>query len=135
MISTKIAVTPQFYDIDAMQVVWHGHYARFFEVARCALLDKLDYGYEAMAASGYAWPIVDLRIRYTRPIKLFQAMEVEASLLDYENYLRIAYRCRDAKSGETLTKGQTTQVAVSLQSGETCLESPPILLEKVRRLL
>lgn len=135
MISAKVAITPQFYDIDPMQVVWHGNYARFFEIARCALLDRIGYGYEAMAASGYAWPIVDLRIRYARPVKLFQGLEVEASLVAYENYLRIAYRCRDAQSGETLTKGQTTQVAVSLQSGETCLESPEVFLEKVRRLL
>ncbi len=135
MISAKIAITPQFYDIDPMQVVWHGNYARFFEIARCALLDRIGYGYEAMAASGYAWPIVDLRIRYARPVKLFQGLEVEANLVAYENYLRIAYRCRDAQSGETLTKGQTTQVAVSLQSGETCLESPEVFLEKVRRLL
>jgi acyl-CoA thioester hydrolase len=135
MISARITVTPQFYDIDAMQVVWHGNYVRFFEEARCALLEKIGYGYEAMAASGYSWPVVDLKVRYSKPVKLFQAVEVEAVLRDYENYLRINYRCRDAKTGATLTKGQTTQVAISLESGETCLESPPVLVDKVRRLL
>lgn len=135
MISATVSITPQLYDIDPMQVVWHGNYTRFFEIARCALLDRIGYSYEAMAASGYAWPIVDLRIRYARPVKLFQALEVEARLTDYENYLRIAYRCRNAKTGETLTKGQTTQVAVFLQSGETCLESPEVFLEKIRPLL
>ena len=25
----------EFYDVDSMQVAWHGNYAKFMEVARC----------------------------------------------------------------------------------------------------
>lgn len=30
-----------FHDVDMMAVVWHGHYAKYFEIARCALLEKI----------------------------------------------------------------------------------------------
>ena len=40
MISAEISTQAQFYDLDPMQIVWHGNYARYLEQARCALLDK-----------------------------------------------------------------------------------------------
>ena len=135
MIFAEIQVKAQFYDLDPMQVVWHGNYPRFLEEARCALLDKIGYNYTEMAASGYAWPIVDLRIKYVRPIRFAQSIRVTANLAEYENRLRIGYRILDAESGEVLTKATTIQLAVEVSSGEMCLEAPAILLDKVRGLL
>jgi acyl-CoA thioester hydrolase len=135
MISAEVDIVAQFYDLDPMQVVWHGNYARFFEQARCALLDKIGYNYPEMDQSGYMWPIVDMQAKFIRPILFAQAFRVEATLVDYENRLKIAYRCIDKKSGEVLTKAHTTQVAVLAATGELCLESPPTLIDKVRALL
>ena len=42
-LSHEIEVVPPFFDIDSMDIVWHGHYAKYFELARCALLDKFGY--------------------------------------------------------------------------------------------
>ena len=135
MIFAEIQLKAQFYDLDPMQVVWHGNYPRFLEEARCALLDKIGYNYTEMAASGYAWPIVNMRLKYVRPIRFAQVVRVTADLTEYENRLRIEYRIYDAESGEVLTKATTTQLAVVATSGELCLESPAELLDKVRRLL
>ncbi|CAA7627919.1 conserved hypothetical protein [Candidatus Terasakiella magnetica] len=131
MISTAVTLKAQFYDLDPMQVVWHGNYPRYLEEARCALLDRIGYNYPQMAASGYVWPIVDLRIKYVRPVRFAQEIRVEATLVEYENRLKIDYRIFDAASGEVLTKASTTQVAVEAASGELCLESPAILIDKV----
>ena len=49
----EVEVLVPFHDIDAMRIVWHGNYFRYFEVARCALLASIDYDYEQMGASGY----------------------------------------------------------------------------------
>ncbi|MET1026308.1 MAG: thioesterase family protein [Dongiaceae bacterium] len=135
MISAEVEITAQFYDIDPMQVVWHGNYTRFLEQARCALLDKIGYNYPEMEKSGFLWPIVDLRLKFVRPVRYAQTIRVEATLLEYENRLKITYRCRDKASGETLTKAHTVQVAVDAASGELCLESPPALIDRVRRFL
>ncbi|MDA8230036.1 MAG: thioesterase family protein [Magnetospirillum sp.] len=135
MISAEVTVTAQFYDVDPMQVVWHGNYARFFEVARCALLDRIGYNYTEMAESGYMWPIVDMRTKFVRPVRFTQTIRVEATLVEYENRLRIAYRVFDARSGEVLTKAETIQVAVDARTHELCLICPPVLVDKVKALL
>ena len=135
MISVEATAKIQFYDVDAMQVVWHGNYARFLELARCALLEKIGYSYPEMARSGYFWPIVDMRIKYVRPVRMAQKIRLTATLLEYENRLRIDYRIVDAASGDLLSKAQTTQLAVTIGTGELEFNSPNELIDKVRVLL
>jgi acyl-CoA thioesterase FadM len=69
-IEARATVRPEFYDLDPMNVVWHGNHVRYFEVARCLLLERIGYTYQDMLESGYAWPVVDLRLRYYRPLRL-----------------------------------------------------------------
>src|SRR5215831_18460227 len=135
MISTTLTLKAQFYDLDPMQIVWHGNYARFLEQARCALLDKISFNYPEMSQSGYLWPIVDMRIKYVRPIRFAQEIAVTATLVDFECRLKIDYVIRDRDTSEILTRASTVQVAVAADSGELCLESPEILQRKVRALL
>ena len=132
MITAEITLRAQFHDLDPMQVVWHGNYARYLEQARCALLDIIDYNYPQMAASGFAWPIVDMRVKYVRPIVFAQEFVVKATLIEHQNRLKIEYRIRDRASDAVLTKATTVQVAVRIDNGELQLESPPILFDKLR---
>jgi len=125
-----IIETP-FHDVDMMGVAWHGHYAKYMEVARCALLDKIDYNYLQMEASGYAWPVIDMRIRYAHPLRYQQKVRVKATVVEWENRLKINYQVEDVESGKRLTKAHTVQVAVSMPSGEMQYESPAILLQKL----
>jgi acyl-CoA thioester hydrolase len=118
-----------------MQVVWHGNYVRYLEQVRCALLDRIGYNYPEMAASGFAWPVVDLRVKYLRPVRFLQEIVVCAELVEYANRLKIAYRVSDKLTREVLTKATTVQVAVRIATGELQLESPPALLEKLRGLI
>jgi len=128
-ITTEISIP--FHDVDAMGVVWHGHYAKYLEIARCLLLDSFDYGYVRMRDSGYAWPVVDMRIKYVKPLHMDQVVLVEAELVEWENRLKIKYLICDKKSGARVSKAHTVQMAVDMSAEELCLESPPILLEKL----
>lgn len=135
MISAEVTIQVQFYDLDPLRVVWHGNYPRFLEQARSALFEKISFGYRQMAESRYAWPVVDMRIKYVRPIGPNQIIKVTATLVEYENRLKTNYLITDAGSGEVLTKAHTIQVTVDRQTQELCFETPPALVEKVRRLL
>ena len=132
MISAATEIRVEFYDVDAMKVVWHGHYARFLEAGRNALLEKIGFGYQAMEASGFSWPVVDLHIRYVQPARLGQRLRVTATLVEWENRLRMEFLIQDAGSGEKITKAESVQVAVDMRSGELQFETPEILLAKVR---
>lgn len=135
MISASVTLKAQFYDLDPMQVVWHGNYPRFLEQARCALLDKIAFNYAEMARTRYVWPIVDMRIKYVRPIRFAQSITATATLSEYQNRIKIDYVIADTETGEALTKAQTIQVAVDTTTGEVCIESPAELQDKVRQLL
>lgn len=130
-LTAEVVVDVPFHDVDVMEVVWHGHYVKYFEIARCALLRRIDYDYPQMRASGYAWPVVECHLKYVRPARYGQRIKIFARLSEYENRLKIIYEIRDFLTGERLTKGFSVQVAVDLQSGELQFVSPPCL---VRRL-
>ena len=135
LLQAQVRIEIPFHDLDPMNIVWHGRYAQYFEIARCALLEQIGYAYEDMRASGYAWPIIDLRIRYVRPASFKQQLIVTATLQEYENRLKIGYEICDAESGERVTKGYTCQVAVRISDGTMLLSSPDALLKKIAPLL
>lgn len=129
--SHEITLAPAFHDIDAMNVVWHGHYLKYLELARCELLAQYDYDYPAMAESGYAWPIVDMRLKYVRPARFRQPLRISARIVEWENRLKIDYVIRDADRGEILTKASSIQVAVDMRSGEMLFVCPEVLWRKL----
>lgn len=130
-LSHEIDVVPAFYDIDPMEIVWHGHYVKYLELARSALLARFDYDYPRMRESGFGWPIVDMRLKYVRPAAFGQALKVRAEIVEWENRLRIDYLIRDAVSGAKLNQAYTIQVAVDLATREMRYVSPPVLWERL----
>jgi acyl-CoA thioester hydrolase len=121
----------QFYDLDPMEVVWHGHYVNYLEIVRGVLLDTIDYNYGQMKASGYLWPVIDLHVRYAAPATYGQRLKLRAEIVEWENRLKISYLITDAASGRRLARATTTQVAVEIASHEMCFVSPPVLLQKL----
>ena len=81
----SIDIEVPFHDVDVMKVAWHGHYIKYFEIARCALLRKFNYDYPQMDASGYLWPIVECHLKYVKPAFYGQKLRVEATLLEYQD--------------------------------------------------
>lgn len=130
-LTAEIELTPAFHDLDPMEVVWHGHYAKYLELARCALLQRFDYDYPQMRDSGYLWPIVDMRTKYVRSARFGQRLKVRAQIVEWENRLKIDYVISDAGSGEVVTRAHSIQVAVDLRTGEMCFASPAVLLERL----
>jgi acyl-CoA thioester hydrolase len=131
----SIDIEIPFHDVDVMEIVWHGHYAKYFEIARCSVLEQIDYNYPQMRASGYAWPIIDLRVRYVKPAVFGQKITVNAAIVEWENRLKIDYQITDKATGSRLVKGHSIQVAVDMQTTTMCFESPKVLFEKLGLIL
>ncbi|MCX8573709.1 MULTISPECIES: acyl-CoA thioesterase [unclassified Gilliamella] len=128
--SVTIEYTTSFHDTDAMGVVWHGNYLKFFEKAREALFQKFNYGYQEMIDSGYLWPIVDTRIKYISPTIAEQTLKIVATLVEYEHRIKINYLILDAKTEKKMTSGYTIQVAVSASTQEMSFITPQIFLNQ-----
>ncbi len=129
-----VTLTVPFQDADPSGAAWHGNYFRYFDAARCALLDRLEYGYRAMAASGLVWPIVDTRVRFLRKISFDQRLEVIASLEEWQYRLHIGYEIHD-DDGRRVTEGYTIQVPVDAATGEMCFGMPAALHQRIDRLV
>ncbi|MGA9852067.1 MAG: thioesterase family protein [Gammaproteobacteria bacterium] len=134
-LSAEVEMEVPFQDVDAMQVVWHGNYFRYFEAARSMLLRRIDYDYPEMRASEYMWPIIETRVRFVQAVRYRQHIIVGAGLAEWENRLKIDYLIRDADTGARLTTGYTIQCAVDARTLELQLVSPPVLLERLKNYL
>lgn len=128
--SAEVQVKIPFHDVDPVGIVWHGHYAKYFEIARCALLEGFGYNYDQMLESGFAWPVIDMHLRYVKPARFGQDIRVTATLVEWEHRLKIDYRVRD-ENGARMCKGSTVQVAVSIATREMCLRSPDVLFTRL----
>lgn len=125
--TTQTDIQVPFFDVDSMCIAWHGHYAKYFELARCDLLTRIGHDYDAMFASGYTWPIVDMRIRYMRPLRFNQQVRVAATLKRWDHQLRIAYRVRDIDTGGMQARGHTLQAPVDMATGEMVFGQPDVV--------
>jgi len=133
ILSAEVEIQVPFYDVDSIHVVWHGHYMKYLEQARCALLDQLGYNYNAMHASRTVWPVIEAHLRYVQPARFGQRLRVCAELVEWQNRLKVNYLIVDAATGARLTRATTVQVAVDLQTQEMQWQSPPELMRAVQR--
>lgn len=135
MLAASAEIVVPFHDLDPVEIVWHGNYVKYLEVARDQLMNRIGYSHDAMRASGFVWPVVELKLRYLQAARLRQKLRVRASILEYEHRLKIVYEISDAASGRRLTRAHTVQVAVRLDTGEMLFQTPLVLREKIEAAL
>lgn len=134
---TRITLDMQvaFYDVDSYRVVWHGNYPKYFEIARCKLLEHIGFNYTDMESINHFFPVIDLQIKYVDSLIFNQHFTIIATLKEWKNKLIIDYQIRDAKTQKSITKAKTTQIAVKMPERITQFEAPKELREKMAMLL
>ena len=119
-----------FFDVDSMEVMWHGNYVKYLEMARCELLENLGYNYIAMKKDGYAFPIVKLDVKYVRPAFFNDVIKVTTTLSECETFLKFHYLIENEK-GEKLSEANTAQAVIEMKSLQTCFEMPDTLKKAI----
>ncbi len=132
---SEIEVQVPFHDVDLAGIVWHGHYVKYLENARWALMERIGYGLDEMLASGYGWPVVDLQLKYIRYSRFRDRVRIRASLIEWEHRLTINYLVTEAVGGQRIARAKTVQVAVDMASGVLQFVSPPTFVDRVRKAL
>jgi acyl-CoA thioester hydrolase len=128
-------ITVEFYDLDPLRIVWHGNYLNYFEVGRRALLEKIGYSYREMEDSGYAFPVIEISVKYLSSLRFRDRARIKAILMEYENRLLIRYEIRNAQTGVLTTKGSSTQMAFDIKNNDSCFVCPPVLVKKVEAFI
>ncbi|MGI6680318.1 MAG: acyl-CoA thioesterase [Bdellovibrionota bacterium] len=120
-----------FYDVDPMQVVWHGNYVKYLEEARCAFLSTKKMTYADMDDLGYAFPIVELKLKYIKPCVFDEDIMVLVNLVSYENMVVFKYEIRNKENGELKCKAETRQMCVCMKTKESLFEVPKEVVQKL----
>lgn len=131
IVESESFIKVQFYDLDPMNVVWHGNYIKYMETARCDLLSKIGYDYNDMRADGVAYPVATMEVKFIKPCVFNQNLRVVSSVEEIEPCLIIKYTIFDADTGEKLFKAKTMQICVDVNTKESIYSVPERLKEKL----
>ena len=130
--TATVSFNVPFADVDAMQIVWHANYLKYFDLARDRLYSDagLDL-YQLAFDTGFLFPITRTQTKHIRPLRFRDEALCTASLIESEIRLVIDFEIRLAKDGQLCAKGRTEQAAVRLADHALELRMP----EFVRRAL
>jgi len=128
----EVKLTVPFFDLDPMQIVWHGNYLNYFEVARAALLDH--YGvdlYSYYERHNLIFPIIRTSTKHIYPLRHRDEIIVKATLVDARVKLIVDFEIRKVADGKLCARGRTEQVTVKFPEMETLFSIP----DDIRRSL
>jgi len=133
MIEASISHSVQFHDTDAMGIVWHGNYYKYFEIVRCHLKRKLGIDVQDLVALGYAMPVVTSSAKYFNPLKYGDEITLYASVKDLSYpSLEINYRVTSRDNKILFAEGATKQFYMSIETRTACF-SVPATIEAILR--
>lgn len=119
----------RFSEVDAMQIVWHGSYALYFEDAREAFGAHYGLSYHTISDAGCYAPLVDLEFHYRRPIVYGDRPLITITYIPTEAAkLIFDYVITSEKDGEVIATGRSVQVF--LDSNRNLMWTAPEFYEK-----
>jgi acyl-CoA thioester hydrolase len=126
-LSAELTLEVPFHDVDSQQIVWHGHYLKYFELARTELFKKSG-ALRGLRDGGYTWVVIESKCRHIAPLVFAQTFVIRAFLLDVDYRVNIGYQLEDAASGSKIAKGHTTLATLDANK-KLLLETPKELLK------
>ena len=130
-IEDQTTVLVRFNEVDALHIVWHGHYVNYFEEGRRAFGRRLGIDYPAFIDQRIAVPVIHLEVNFLAPAKLSDTLAITTRLLKSDSArLDFNYEIHRA-GGPLLATGATSQVFTT-PAGELILNWPPFMLERLQ---
>ncbi|MEO6488670.1 MAG: thioesterase family protein [Ferruginibacter sp.] len=129
MFSTETQIRIHYALTDQMGVVYHGHYAQLYEIARTESLRKLGRSYKDIEAIGIIMPVIDLYSRFLRPAKYDDMVTVKTILKELPVHHKIVFHHEIYNEAqELLNTGIVTLYFMEAKGMKKC-EMPMLLRE------
>jgi acyl-CoA thioester hydrolase len=111
--SSEVTLCVPFYDLDPMQIVWHGNYFNYFELARVALFDSVGINlFDFYERHGVVFPVIRTSTKHIQPLRYRDRFVCRATLVEARNKLIVDFEIRRDGDGVLCARGRTEQVAV-----------------------
>jgi acyl-CoA thioester hydrolase len=128
--AVSVELEVPFHDVDPLLVAWHGHYYKYFEIARQALQRKHRVDAPDLRGLGYHWYVIETRSRHVAPLRYAERFRVRAWFYEKDPRIGIAYEVTSLASGKRAARGVTTLVTTRAD-GEMLLETPREILDRI----
>ncbi|MBE9228419.1 acyl-CoA thioesterase [Phormidium sp. LEGE 05292] len=116
-------------------VVWHGTYVAWLEEARVECLRSLGIDFADLVALGCDLPVVELSIRYHRPLRLGMTAVVKARMLEIDGVrLNWDNQIQSLDGEELYVTAMVTLVAIDREKGKIMRQLPPAVETALAKL-
>lgn len=104
-----------YYETDKMGIVHHSNYIRFFEEARCVLLEEAGLPYDVMEANGIMSPVLGVTCKYKQHVTFGDTIEVHSYLKDFTGVrFTVAYELFNKNTGVLCVTGESNHCFTDL---------------------
>ncbi len=91
MFTFKTQIRVHYAFTDQMGVVYHGHYAQFYEIGRTEALRSLGLTYKEVEALGIIMPVTEIHSRFLRPALYDDLITVITTIKDLPVHHKITF--------------------------------------------
>lgn len=118
-------VRAQPHHTDYAGIVWHGTYVAWMEEARVECLRSIGVDFADLVALGCDLPVVELSLRYHRPIRMGMTAIIRTRMAEMEGVrLNWDYQIQSPDGQELYLTGRVTLVAVDREKGKILRQLP-----------
>lgn len=120
-----------FHDVDALGVVWHGHYFKYFELARTKLLRECALDGGDLVGGRFQFLVVDARCRHVGKLRYGDRFESRAWFSELHRRVGIGYEVWNLTLGRRAARGHTALATLD-RDGNLLFEVPEEIVRRIR---
>ena len=125
---TKIRVI--YADTDALGIVYHTNYIKWFEIGRGELLRELGIPYSQIENMGYYLPLTEVNCHYLCPARYDQIVLIETQIIFVTRAsIKFRFLIWDEKQEKTLAEGESVHACINKQG--KIVRIPSEITEKI----
>ncbi|MCX6297405.1 MAG: acyl-CoA thioesterase [Bacteroidetes bacterium] len=119
----------RFSEVDALGIVWHGHYLKFFEDGRESFGREYELGYLDAYKHKFATPLVKINVDFKKIVKYGDQVKIVTTYSDSPAAkILFKYEIFRLSDGELVAMGESTQVFMNMEH-ELHITIPPFFEE------
>ncbi len=118
-VSFEINLKVAFHDVDPLQIVWHGNYLKYFDIARFGLFASRGIDlYTYMIEKKISFPVTRTSLKHISPLRAFDEFICRATVTEAEYKIGMTFEIRKTDGSILCTRGTSEQLAVRYPSME-----------------
>ncbi len=127
MFTHQTLVRVRYAETDQMGIVYYGHYATYFEVARVEAMRALGMSYRSIEESGILMPVTDFHIHYKKPGRYDELLRIETRIEEIPS-IRIRFHYSTFNEmNEALNTAETELVFIDKERNRPVKAPLPLL--------